>query len=438
MELYIKIFREAAWPVFLMLAIERSLVTFFLNTPKQIEWVRNHWWLHPNAITRYRYPMGVASVLLLHYGYPRVAIWWFAFWMITDLTDGDIARKCGLTSERGASLDPFSDKLMYIPALIYLAWLGELSVLMVSAFVAFDVIGQFTRSFIKNKSANLFGKAKTFLVVCLIVGTTVDMLYGPMPHARIIDPLMGFCVGLAFCSVVFKIIPNYWYANILSIMNLVCGLSGIVLIFLGYDIIYAFALVFLGQFLDLFDGRAAEKWGSTPKGELFDDVADGTSFGGTIGLLVAFSFDSLLLGVLFGALHLIATAYRLVRFIIRKRAAGVEGGVEWFCGMPSPGGALVTGTACLLIPNEILKGALVVITAFLMVSSVPYPHFGRRLLPKIPRTLMVLVLGAFTILLAFAVKWKDYSAPLTVVFFVALIYLVSPIFIKASSDTSTA
>ena len=44
--------------------------------------------------------------------------------------------------------------------------------------------------------------------------------------------------------------------------------------------------VLIGQFADLFDGRAADKWGSTPHGEIFDDVADFTSFGLATGLFV--------------------------------------------------------------------------------------------------------------------------------------------------------
>ncbi|TLN19484.1 CDP-diacylglycerol--glycerol-3-phosphate 3-phosphatidyltransferase, partial [bacterium] len=328
MEIYFRIMLETGWPVILMFLAERVAMSFLLATKSRCDWVRSKGWLHPNAISFYRFPMGVLSVLLLHFGYPRLAIWVFSFWMITDLTDGDIARKCGLSSERGATIDPLSDKLMYIPALAYMAWKGFLDPHLVLAFVLFDFFGQMSRIVIRNKAANLFGKAKTFLVVVLLIATVLEIPYGPLPHSRILAPLLGFCVALSFFSVFFKVIPNYWYANILSIMNLTCGVAGIISILMGKPLIYAFGLVFLGQFLDLFDGRAAERWGSTPRGELFDDVADGTSFGGTVGMIVAFSFQNHLYGWTLCVLHVSCTIFRLIRFIIRKRSAGVEGGVQ--------------------------------------------------------------------------------------------------------------
>ena len=134
---------------------------------------------------------------------------------------------------------------------------------------------------------------------------------------------VGFCAALAFCSLAFKLIPNYWYANILSLMNLLCGVVGCWVVLTGRPPAYALGLVFLGQFLDLFDGRAAERWGSTPQGEVFDDVADGTSFGLTIGLVTATSFAHLWVGVAVGGLYLAAVAYRLVRFVVEKRKAGI-------------------------------------------------------------------------------------------------------------------
>ncbi len=419
---------ELILPVLAMVALERYAVVRWLRTPEQVAWVRGCKWLHPNAISRYRYPMGVVTVALYHAGWQRSAILFFAFWMITDLTDGDIARKCGLSTPQGETIDPLSDKLMYTPLLIYLAWQGVYSTLMVTLFLVFDFAGQFSRLFIQRKAANLFGKAKTFLVVVLLSITGMELIYGPLPLGRTIRPLLAFCTGLAVCSTAFKVIPNYWYANILSLMNLVCGLAGIWVILAGHPPVYALGLVFLGQFLDLFDGRAAELWGSTPSGEIFDDVADGTSFGITVGLIATASVDNLALGVALGGIHLAATVYRLVRFVVEKRKAGVTGGVATFSGMPSPGGALLTGSACLVLPGDLWKAAAVIVTAALMVSRVPYLHFGRAVLPRVPKILRVLVLALFLLLLAQGVRRDEYDAPLLISFVAALFYMVSPLF----------
>lgn len=420
---------EIAIPVLVMLVAERYAVTHFLRTPRQIEWVRSHRWLHPNSISRARYPMGFISVILLYLGFPKLCFLFFTFWMITDITDGEIARKCDLHTEEGETIDPFSDKLMYSPMLIYMAWQNWLSLWMLVAFLVFDIAGQMSRSFIKIKAANLFGKAKTFLVVVLLIVVGLEWIYGPLPLlGRTIDPLFAVCTALAFCSMAFKLIPNYWYANILSIMNLVCGLAGCWVVLTGHPPVYALGLVFLGQFLDLFDGRAAERWGSTPRGEIFDDVADGTSFGLTVGLIVTYHFDSFWVGLPIGLLYLAAVVYRLIRFVVEKRKQGVVGGVATFSGMPSPAGALLAGTTCVLVPSQIFNAILVGATALLMISRVPYPHFGRAVLPRIPKIARVLVLGLFLVLMAGGVRKDHYTAPLLLAFGAAAAYLTSPLY----------
>lgn len=429
---YTPILLEIALPVLLMLGAERFAVSWFLRTPSQIAWVRRHRWLHPNAISRARYPMGFVSVFLLYLGFPRASFLFFTFWMISDITDGDIARKCDLYTEEGETIDPLSDKLMYLPMLAYLTWTGWLDPLLFGLFLAFDVIGQASRSFIKVKAANLFGKAKTFLVVVLLIAVGLTWIYGPLPFlGRAIQPLLGMCVFLSFCSTAFKLIPNYWYANILSLMNLVCGLAGCWVVLTGRPAVYALGLVFLGQFLDLFDGRAAERWGSTPQGEMFDDVADGTSFGLTTGLVVAVSFVHFWVGVAVAGLYVTAVVYRLIRFLVEKRKAGIPGGVSTFSGMPSPAGALLAGTACLLIPDDTVRGLFVVATSLLMISRIPYQHFGRAILPKIPKVVKVLALGSFLFLLALGVRRDQYTVPLLITFTAGLVYMASPLFWKS-------
>ncbi|MEJ2200708.1 MAG: CDP-alcohol phosphatidyltransferase family protein [Desulfuromonadaceae bacterium] len=436
MNTFTAIFLELGLPVLVMLVAERFAVSYFLRTPQQVDWVRRHRWLHPNSISRARYPMGFLSVMLLYLDFPRLCFLFFTFWMITDITDGEIARKCDLNTEEGATIDPFSDKLMYSPMLLYLAWNGWLNPWWVGLFLLFDIIGQLSRSFIKVKAANLFGKAKTFLVVVLLIVVGLAWIYGPLPLlCRTINPLLVICASLAFCSTVFKLIPNYWYANILSIMNLVCGLTGCWVVLAGYPPVYALGLVFLGQFLDLFDGRAAERWGSTPRGEIFDDVADGTSFGLTVGFIVATAFSPLWLGILIGGFYFVAVAYRLVRFVLEKRREGVVGGVGTFSGMPSPAGALLAGTTCVLISSQLINGLIVIVTSLLMISRVPYAHFGRTLLPKIPKIVRVLSLAVFLFLLAQGVRRDHYDVPLTISYVAAVIYLFSPLFWKGENES---
>jgi len=390
-------------PITLLFAFERISLFSLARIPGGREWVRSKFWLHPNFISRCRYPMGVVSILLFHTGtwfYPtepsngwhHAGVLCFAFWMISDVTDGTIARLFQLGSEEGESIDPLSDKLLIFPPLLYFAYFNFIPMYLVLIFLLFDIIGTFSRYFIANKAANLFGKAKMFLGTTTLVLVALQQIYYPGEKWNIIIAMLFCSVFLSFCSMFLKVIPNYWYANLLSIMNLICGLTGIALVILFNQIGLAFALVFLGQFLDLFDGRAADRWGSTPKGELLDDLADATSFGGTISLIIMAAFQYSLTGICLGLLHFFFTIYRLYRFLQNKKEAGIEGGVKIFSGLPSPAAALISGSVALIDTNNVFKSGCIILVSILMVSKLPYIHFGRVVLPAIPKLIQVILL----------------------------------------------
>jgi CDP-diacylglycerol---serine O-phosphatidyltransferase len=390
-------------PVSLLFLAERFLLFYLARSPIRVAWVRSKKWLHPNFISRCRYPSGVIAILFYHMGYVYdpgnpvspwhyLAIFWFAFWTITDITDGTIAREFDLHSEEGESIDPLSDKLLILPTLLYFAYLGVIPLVPVILFIIIDFFGQFSRYFIVNKAANLFGKAKTFLAVLTLILISMQRMYFPDASWEIYQVTLITAVFLAFFSMFFKVVPNYWYANILSIMNFICGLSGIILVLFYNRPGIAFSLVFLGQFLDMFDGRAAERWGSTPKGELLDDLADGTNFGGSIATIIYFAFNRSTLGIILAIVHMTTTAYRLYRFIKNKKEAGVEGGVSVFSGLPSPAGALLAGSIALIDINEYFKIACLIFTSLLMISKLPYIHFARVILPNIPKMVKVFLL----------------------------------------------
>ena len=53
----------------------------------------------------------------------------FGAWMVTDLLDGDIARRCDLRTEKGEIIGPLADKLMINLAFVFLAVNQELLML---------------------------------------------------------------------------------------------------------------------------------------------------------------------------------------------------------------------------------------------------------------------------------------------------------------------
>ncbi len=392
--------------VLFMLLIERLSIVALTRSERGRQWIIVHPILHPNVISFMRIPMGVASVGLWVLGFKVFAILWFAFWMITDLTDGTVARHCDMTTESGKWLDPLSDKCMYFPLLIFFAFDGVLSVPWTVVLLLVDAFGQASRLFSKKKAANYFGKAKTAMVTVLLSLIALNALEQlPFMTERFIEMLTMSCALLAFLSVYCKMIPDRWYANSLTLANFLCGLFAIYSVIVVQNSLRAFILVFVGQFFDLFDGRLARKYGSTLRGAFYDDIADGTSFGLAIALLIWFELKQPLplVSIVTGTIYFVCVIFRLYRFLLtaKKIPAGT------FQGLPAPAGAMFAGAAALLFNSSLslLAIVLVLFASALMVSSVPYMHFGQRIWPSLPRGIRVLIF--VLILLFFNISMAD-------------------------------
>ncbi len=396
-----------------MLGLERVGIALATRRPAGREWIRRHRLFHPNTISYVRMPMGLISILLWMGGWHVASVLWFAAWMISDLTDGTIARACDLQTESGKWLDPLSDKCMYFPPLIYFAAKGILRWEWVAALVVLDSVGQASRFFVQKKAANSFGKAKTAFITILLTLTALSQMpeLGRLPLVthHLLAMLLVSCAVLAFLSLYCKAIPDNWYANSLTLCNFLCGAAAVWQVAAGHPV-RAFILVFLGQFFDLFDGRMARKFGSTRYGAVFDDIADGTSFGLAIGYLVVDQLDYTRLAWCIGALYFFCVVYRLIRFL--KPTVKLPPGI--FQGYPSPGGAMLAGASALMFCNEEkmhfpeLGAILVLLSAFLMISSIPYRHFGQKIWPNLPNG-MKLLLFVFVLAMAnIGLVDKDY------------------------------
>ena len=409
--------------VLAMLGIERLVITAAIKHPLGRRLIRRIPILHPNGISLLRIPMGVVSIGLAARGQWPAAILWFAFWMITDLTDGTIARHCDLATETGKWLDPLSDKCMYFPALIYFAFGSNVTTRLepatVIAFLLIDTLGQMSRLVSRKKAANLFGKTKTALVTILLSAIALNQIDPNwIITPQFVHVFSLACVILAFLSCYCKVIPDIWYANSFTLANFLCGLGAIWYAFQD-NCILSFVLVFLGQFFDLFDGRMARKYGSTKRGAFFDDIADATSFGVAIGCLIFFSLAKPETAIPRGAALAIAVfyvaclIYRLYRFLHPTRT--MPKGV--FQGLPSPAGALLAGSSVLLSRQfssptfGLIAAAVVIITSILMVSNIPYRHFGQSIWPGMPKTIKLLLFILLIMFTVFAITHRNYRFP---------------------------
>ncbi|MFP3929021.1 MAG: CDP-alcohol phosphatidyltransferase family protein, partial [Desulfobacteraceae bacterium] len=207
-----------------------------------------------------------------------------------DGVDGLVARECGLVTSFGEEIDPLCDKLTYLPPMGFFAYQGLLPVGAFWVLIVIEASGQFLVRYILKRftrislQANNFGKIKAVLCFALIIYLAIldDVTLG-IPDFT--TQLLHLCIIMSLASIVFKAIPNRFYADILSILNLLCGIAGIWLVLDGLYVHAALA-VLAGQVFDLFDGRMAEKHGGTRFGPWLDDIADLTSFGLCPSLLI--------------------------------------------------------------------------------------------------------------------------------------------------------
>ncbi|GAB6190380.1 CDP-alcohol phosphatidyltransferase family protein [Desulfocastanea catecholica] len=371
------------------------------------EFINSHLWLlHPNAICYWRTAMALIGFVLYFFsGYQAFAIIIFTFAAILDGVDGIVARNCDMVTEWGEWLDPLCDKLTYLPPLIGFAYTGILSIKLVWILVAVELFGQFFARRILSLlsysvAANNFGKIKA--IICFGLVIFCALLDENPGVINIGDAILLASIVLSSASVVFKFIPNRLYADILSTLNFICGLTSLYYTY-HHRFAWAIFVIILGQLFDLFDGRMAEKHGGTVYGPYLDDIADFVSFGLSPAYIIFQSGGSL--AWIFGLIFFSGVAYRLIRFVtVDKKQNDLPEGI--FNGLPSPAGALIVlGAALVFQPN--LLWLIATLSVVLMVSHIRFAHFGRVILKQIPKPLFILLSALIIVTIAFILKTKS-------------------------------
>ncbi|MCW8801008.1 MAG: CDP-alcohol phosphatidyltransferase family protein [Desulfobacter sp.] len=396
------------------------------------QFVESHLWLmHPNAICYWRTALAFLGFFLYFFSpYQSLSIFIFTFAAILDGVDGVVARGCNLVSPLGEWLDPMCDKLTYLPPLVGFAYtpnsitgLPILSPKLIWILVVIELVGQFFArrmlAWLKvSGAANNFGKIKAIIcfalvILCALMDASPEML-------NIGDGVLWACIVLSAASMIFKFIPNRLYADILSMLNFMCGITSLIL---TYHHFYAWAIcvIIMGQLFDLFDGRMALKHGGTKYGPWLDDTADFVSFGLAPAYMVIMSGGGTL-ALFFAGIYVVGVAYRLVRFVIKdKDCTDLPAGI--FNGFPSPAGALIVlGTS--LIAGPMLLWFFTAVSTALMVSNIRFAHLGRVILKQIPKPVFFLISAAIIVALAYILKTKNaqmfgYLILASVVFYLA-------------------
>jgi CDP-diacylglycerol---serine O-phosphatidyltransferase len=381
--------------------------TRMIRKPAMHEYINQHLWLlHPNSICYWRAGLAlVGFVLYFFVGYQAIAIFIFTFAAILDGVDGVVARSCNMTTAWGEWLDPFCDKLTYLPPLVGFAYLDIMSVNLIWVLVAVEIVGQFFARHVLSLihysvAANNFGKIKA--IICFALVIYCALLHGNSGVIDMGNEVLIACIILSAASVVCKFIPNRLYADILSTLNFCCGIASLVL---THDHHFAWAIfaIIIGQLFDLFDGRMAEKHGGTKYGPYLDDIADFVSFGLSPAYVITLRGGDW--AWIFGFIYFAGVAYRLIRFVaIDKKRKDLPYGV--FNGLPSPAGALVVLGAALVVPSQYLW-MVAMISVGLMISHIRFAHFGRVILKQIPRPIFFLACAALVLVISFIIKTKN-------------------------------
>ncbi len=390
--------------------------------------VAGHAVLHPNAICAWRVLIGVGGMILYFLsGAHFMGILLFTVSAFLDGVDGLVARECDLVTSFGEEIDPLCDKLTYLPPMGFFAYQGLLPIGAFWLLIAIETAGQFLVRYILKHftrlslQANNFGKIKAVLCFALIVYLAIldDSLRIP----DFTNQVLQLCIIMSLASIVFKAIPNRFYADILSVLNLLCGITGIWLV-LGGRYVHAALAILAGQVFDLFDGRMAEKHGGTRFGPWLDDIADLTSFGLCPALLI-FSLGTLRThALLLAAIYFSAVAFRLWRYLARDKAdSSLPPGT--FNGLPSPAGALVALGACLLLGYVWTSWVIICFTSYLLVSHIRFVHFGRMILPLIPRPVVITMGFIVLFVAAYLIKAKNTEMLGGVLLAVFLIYVLA-------------
>jgi len=383
---------------------------FVLNTERGKAYIGSRWYYHPNAICIWRVFIGLAGTFLYFVsGQYTLGILLFTISAVLDGVDGLVARKCDLVTQFGEQIDPFCDKLTYLPPMLFFAYEGRLNVETVWLLILIEASGQFLVRYIIKKftkfsvAANNFGKIKAVLCFSLIIYCAI--LKDDIKIPDISNQMLQLCIIMSIASIVFKSIPNRYYADILSILNLLCGSIGMILLFNGMYVYTAIAIL-AGQIFDLFDGRMAEKHGGTRVGPWLDDIADMVSFGLCPATMIFLRGSMSNTAGFVGMLYFFAIAFRLWRFLaVDKHDSSLPPGV--FKGLPSPAGAMVVLGTSLFWDRLWIISPIVVFVCFLLASHIKFIHFGRIIISKLPRIVVIVVGFIIVFILAYIIKFNS-------------------------------
>jgi len=194
--------------------------------------------------------------------------------------------------------------------------------------------------------------------------------------------------------------------NALTALNLILGMGAIIATFNG-DFYQAALFIIAAMISDGLDGRVARYLNASSEfGKELDSLCDLVSFGVAPAILAyVFLLKDLpgVSGYLIAAFFATCGALRLARFNVNT---GVVKG--YFMGLPIPAAGCVLSTFIMLgiKPPSFIFSIIVIISAYLMVSTIKYPDFkghGEKI-RMIPAVITIVISAYILFMLTFSVS----------------------------------
>ena len=152
----------------------------------------------PNKLTLLRIVLVPVYLVLLAFGWDILALIVFAAASLTDMLDGQIARRRGLVTNFGKFIDPIADKLLVMSALVILVDSGRMPAWVCIVMLAREFIISGFRLVAagggKVIAANMWGKVKTVLQMLVIILYYVLAAFAPADAIGAVSLIsMGLC-----------------------------------------------------------------------------------------------------------------------------------------------------------------------------------------------------------------------------------------------------
>jgi CDP-diacylglycerol--glycerol-3-phosphate 3-phosphatidyltransferase len=178
----------------------------------------------PNKLTVARLILTVVFVVLYYLPMPNHVSWAllvFAIASITDLLDGQIARKHNLVTNFGKLMDPLADKILMTAALIMLAMMDHLAAWIVIAILAREFFVTGIRQIASQQgvvlAAERLGKHK-------LVWQVITVIYYLL-FAASAEPMFGWVAPLFTLKVLSPEVFGRFCIVVMTTLTIVSGIS---------------------------------------------------------------------------------------------------------------------------------------------------------------------------------------------------------------------